>query len=52
MRKLSYFFMAMSFLCLAMPALAQGGEAGERLGRHHGRFLDGDCVCRFAVWRR
>jgi F-type H+-transporting ATPase subunit c len=27
MRKLSYFFMAMSFLCFAMPALAQGGEA-------------------------
>jgi F-type H+-transporting ATPase subunit c len=25
MRKLSYFFMAMTFLCLAMPALAQGG---------------------------
>jgi F-type H+-transporting ATPase subunit c len=27
MRKLSCFFMVMSFLCLAMPALAQGGEA-------------------------
>jgi len=28
MRKLSYLFMALSALCLAMPAFAQGGEAG------------------------
>jgi F-type H+-transporting ATPase subunit c len=27
MRKLSYFFMVLSALCLAVPALAQGNEA-------------------------
>src|SRR5262244_855751 len=27
MRRLSQMFMAMSFLCFALPALAQGGEA-------------------------
>ena len=27
MRKLSYLFMALSALCFAMPAFAQGGEA-------------------------
>jgi len=27
MRRLSQLFMAMSFLCFALPALAQGGEA-------------------------
>jgi len=27
MRRLSQIFMAMSFLCFALPALAQGGEA-------------------------
>jgi F-type H+-transporting ATPase subunit c len=29
MRKLSYVFMAMSALCFAVPAFAQGGEAGS-----------------------
>jgi F-type H+-transporting ATPase subunit c len=28
MRKLSYIFMALSMLCFAAPAFAQGGEAG------------------------
>ncbi|HVO81139.1 MAG TPA: ATP synthase F0 subunit C [Terriglobales bacterium] len=29
MRKLSYLFMALSVLCFAVPALAQGGEAAS-----------------------
>jgi len=29
MRKLSTLFMALSFLCFALPALAQGGEAAS-----------------------
>lgn len=28
MRRLSFMFMAMAFLCLAMPAFAQAGESG------------------------
>ncbi|GAC1431883.1 MAG: ATP synthase F0 subunit C [Terriglobales bacterium] len=29
MRQLSYMFMALSLLCFAVPAFAQGGEAGS-----------------------
>ena len=53
MRKLSYLFMALSLLCFAVPAFAQGAEAaGHQLGSNHRRLFHGDCFAACARWAR